>query len=456
MRPGLSLNQILSDYYRVAEDGLGLVRAAQPSGEFGFFRFGSEAVCYGQCASGVSAKVENAELSNALKSVQLTDSEVCLPFDPAQVVENLRRERYVKQSLPGQGRIFDYQLVRKTYYSVRELLPVSIRKHFQKLYLSDWRRLRFPRWPVDSTVDAIHESLLCLSMKAGGVQRVPFIWFWPQGAANCLIMTHDVETAVGRDFTSHLMDLDQSYGVKASFQVIPEKRYEVTDEYVKLIQSRGFEVNVHDLTHDGQLYRQREMFLERAAKINEYIKKFDALGFRSGAMYRNLDWYDAYKFSYDMSVPNVAHLEPQRGGCCTVFPYYVGKILELPLTTCQDYSLFQILNEYSIDLWKEQLELIRRRNGLMSFITHPDYLIAPRARRVYESLLDCLRQMVDREKIWVALPREVDRWWRARSQMNIVQKGGRWQIEGADSDRARIAYATLDGDRLVYSVEKEL
>ncbi len=36
------------------------------------------------------------------------------------------------------------------------------------------------------------------------------------------------------------------------------------------------------------------------------------------------------------------------------FPYFVGKILEIPLTTSQDYSLFQILNDYSIDLWKKQ------------------------------------------------------------------------------------------------------
>ncbi|MGC2699561.1 MAG: hypothetical protein WA306_05120, partial [Candidatus Acidiferrales bacterium] len=149
----------------------------------------------------------------------------------------------------------------------------------------------------------------------------------------------------------------------------------------------------------------------------------------------------------------VAHLEPQRGGCCTVFPYFVGKILEIPLTTCQDYSLLQILNDYSIDLWKKQLDLIRARNGLMSFISHPDYLISPPARKVYESLLDDLRKIVKHEKIWMALPGEVNRWWRARSEMKLVQKGTRWEIEGPDSERARIAYATLDGDRLLYTVE---
>ena len=59
-------------------------------------------------------------------------------------------------------------------------------------------------------------------------------------------------------------------------------------------------------------------------------------------------------FAYDMSVPNVAHLDPQRGGCCTVMPYFIGKILEIPVTDVQDYTLFNILEDFSIELWKKQ------------------------------------------------------------------------------------------------------
>jgi hypothetical protein len=382
----------------------------------------------------------------------LKNSEVHLPFNPVQVVENLLRERYVKQRPAKNGRMVDLPIVRSTYYAVRELLPVSIRKHLQKFYLGDWSRLLFPRWPVDFTVDTLHERILRLSMQANGIQRMPFIWFWPNGAPNALIVTHDVETAAGRDFTRELIDLDEAHGIRASFQVIPEKRYEVPDEYVALIRSRGFEFNIHDLNHDGQLYQERQLFLQRSKKINSYVKKFATNGFRAGVMYRNLDWYDAYEMSYDMSMPNVAHLEPQRGGCCTVFPYFVGKILEIPLTTCQDYSLFQILNDYSIDLWKQQLALLRKRNGLMSFIAHPDYLIDAGARKVYESLLQYLQQMVQREKIWMALPGEVDQWWRARSQMHLVQADGRWTVEGPQSDQAKVAFAVLDGDNLRYEV----
>jgi glycosyltransferase involved in cell wall biosynthesis len=448
-----SVNRLLSDYYRVPETELGPVVTADLSGETGFFRFGTDVICYGQSASGVSSKVENLESYDALKSTCLKDSQVCLPFDPAQIADNLRSERYVGRSRGNQSRLVDSDLVHKTYYSFREMLPVSIRKHLQKLYLRDWQQLRFPNWPVDFTVDSLHETLLRLSMEASGVQRVPFIWFWPHGASNCLIMTHDVETAAGRDFTSSLMDLDRSYGFRASFQVIPERRYEVPDEYVQLIRGGGFEFNIHDLNHDGHLYQEQEDFLQRARQINEHAKRFGACGFRAGAMYRNLDWYGAYEFSYDMSVPNVAHLEPQRGGCCTVMPYFIGNILELPLTTVQDYSLFHILGEHSIDLWKQQVDLLLARNGLISFVIHPDYVIEKRERAVYAELLQYMAQLRDERKLWSALPGELNRWWRDRDQMKLVAAGEGWRVEGPDSDRARVAFATLDGDRLKYTVD---
>ena len=153
-----------------------------------------------------------------------------------------------------------------------------------------------------------------------------------------------------------------------------------------------------------------------------------------------------------MSVPNVAHLEPQRGGCCTVMPYFVGKVLELPSTTVQDYSLFHILGDYSIDLWQRQCEAILAQNGLMTFITHPDYLIDPRAREVYEDLLAYLARLRSEQNLWVTLPGELDRWWRDRSQMTLVSDGGGWRVKGPGSERARVAYAVVKGDSVVYEL----
>jgi hypothetical protein len=445
---------LLTDYYRLPGDTTVSLSVQPSSGESGFFRFGPNATCFGQSACGVSESVENVALSDASKSTQVNPCEIRLPFDPAQIVDNLRLERYVKKNGANGGRMVDLPIVRKSYYAIREMLPVAVRKHLQKVYLGGWRKLPFPNWPLDFTVDTVHEELLRLWMEAKGVRRVPFVWFWPNGAPNAVIMTHDVETALGRDFTPELMRIDSSYKIRSSFQVIPEKRYEVPDEYVRNIRENGFEFNIHDLNHDGQLYQEHQLFLGRAKKINQYAKKFGATGFRAGVMYRNLDWYGAYEFSYDMSMPNVAHLEPQRGGCCTVFPYFAGKILEIPLTTCQDYSLFQILNDYSIGLWKMQIALLQKRYGLISFITHPDYLIDSRPRKVYESLLAYLQETIEREKLWMALPGEVDVWWRARNQMQLVQKDGNWAIEGPQSERAQVAFAVLDNGQLRYEVAK--
>lgn len=450
-----NVNPTLSSYYRIPTD---LFACTNSPTEFvssarGFFRFGPNNICYGRSVTGVAAGVSDSVHFDALAHVRRNGKTIQVPFSFDEIIENLRFERYLHQAISVRPTLAGAKLVREFYYSIRDFLPVSVRRHLQRAYLRGWESIPFPSWPVDFTVDNLHEEFLRLVMEASGMERVPFIWFWPEGASSCLIMTHDVETSAGRDFTSRLMDLDDSYGIKASFQVIPEKRYEVPDRYVSEIRSRGFEFNIHDLNHDGALYRERDEFLRRAAKINQYVRQYNSSGFRAGAMYRNQDWYEVFEFSYDMSVPNVAHLEPMRGGCCTVMPYFIGKIIELPLTMTQDYSLFNILNDYSINLWRRQLSHVRRRNGLISFITHPDYLIDRRSRTAYESLLDYLRQAITRERIWAALPGDVNRWWRARSEMNLIRFGGGWSIEGPESDRARIAYASIEGDRIVYSVD---
>lgn len=444
----------LTDYYRLPENALGALSSdsGTVSGDPGFFQFGAGNICYGRSRSGSSPNPTGASKFETLQLVRLRGAKLLLPFDFAEVIENLRLERYRQQGSGGFERFATSQLVRKSYYLIRKTLPFRVRRQLQKTYFRDWKDITFPAWPVDFTVDNLHRQLLLLVLKATGVKRLPFIWFWPDGAPNALIVTHDVETATGRDFTSRLIDLDDACGIKASYQVIPEKRYAISDEYISEIVSRGCEFNIHDLNHDGNLYQEREEFERRAAGINGYVKRYQAQGFRAGAMYRRQDWYDAFEFSYDMSVPNVAHLEPLRGGCCTVMPYFMGKVVELPLTTTQDYSLFHILDDYSTELWRVELALIAANNGLMSLLTHPDYLVEDRARKVYQSLLKELQEMIAREKIWSALPRDVDHWWRARSKMQIVRHGDEWKIVGPEKERARLAYAVLRDDRLVYDL----
>lgn len=416
----------------------------------GYFCFGPETLCFGACAIAQANPDPNGPFPDLEPAIRV-NARIGFPFDPSDAIENLRKERYW-QSAVGFADPASKSLVREIYYRLRPHLSVAIRKRLQRLYLRSWKQITFPAWPVDTTVERVHEKLLVLQMKARKLDKLPFVWFWPGGRPTCTIVTHDVENVSGLDFCNDLMDLNDRYGIKSSFQIVPEKRYSVPASVLASIRGRGFEVNVHDLDHDGRLFADHDEFHRRVQRINQYGREFKARGFRSAIMYRNADWLEALEFSYDMSFPNVAHLDPQRGGCCTVMPYFIGKIVELPLTTIQDYSLFEILDDYSTRLWETQIDIIRRKNGLMSFLIHPDYIIERKARAVYEKLLALLSDMRAKNETWIALPGEAADWWRARSQMTLVESGGHWRIEGPESHRARVAFAVLQGDQVVYEM----
>jgi hypothetical protein len=444
------ITRALVDHYRCPAEFVKMSLVGELSADSGYFRFGPN-ICYGQSSSGSRSRVIADGLHDTGSAVIAAGDHLGIPFDPSKVVDNLRWERYAADS--GMEHVLRLELRQRFYYSFRRFMPVALRRALQRAYFRDWKSLPFPRWPVDDTVDQLMERLLFLCLQSQGVARVPFVWFWPDGAPSCAIVTHDVETSVGRDRCSWLMDVDESHAIKASFQIVPEERYAVSPAFLDGIRARGFEINVHDLNHDGLLFSDRREFQRRAQRINHYAREFGARGFRSGALYRRADWYDALDVAYDMSIPNAGHLEAQRGGCCTVMPYFIGEIVELPLTTTQDYSLFRILRDFSNDTWKNQLKLVVDRHGLASFIVHPDYLDTDPARKAYGALLDRLSGLREAGRCWVPLPGEVERWWRERSQMTLVRDGGGWRIEGAGKERARIAYAELAGGSLIYSLE---
>lgn len=435
----------LIQYFRCPENMVQLDRQTPLSENSGYFEFGSGMTCYGRCAG--NSPASTAERATAVRCDAYAEGEmVYLPFDLEEVVENLRCEVYAQPSRISAKK----RAIAWAYYRMRPLLSVSVRKHLQAWHLRGWDRLTFPRWPVDTTVDRLFGQAMLWCLKAQKLTEIPFIWFWPDGASSCALLTHDVETDVGVRNCAYLMDAADAFGMRSSFQIIPEQRYEVTPAYLDSIRQRGFEIAVHDLNHDGELFRDKDEFLRRASKINLYKEQFGASGFRAGVLYRRQAWFDAFDFSYDMSVPNVAHLDPQKGGCCTVMPFFIGKVLELPVTATQDYTLFNIFHDYSIELWKKQINLIMEKHGLISFIVHPDYVGGPREKKVYEGLLAHLAELRQDKGIWITIPGEVDSWWRKRAEMKLVKRELGWQIAGPGSERARVAYAYEQDGHISY------
>ncbi len=443
--------QVLIDHYRCPEEFVHVGVWGDLSGKPGFFAFGPNAVCYGRCSAFAPSSSAELPLIDAQRHVRSDHSGIELPFDIADVISDLRCERYVQGGNEASGGRGVQRLVRAGYYTIRPVMPVSLRKHLQRYSLRNWHERVFPRWPVDTGVESTIETAMCLNLKAQDMNEMPFVWFWPDGAQACAVVTHDVEAEAGRDFCDYLMDIDDSYGIRSSFQVVPESRYDVQESYLENIRRRGFEVNVHDLNHDGNLFRDYEEFRRRAVKIDKYRERFNSRGFRSGVLYRNIDWFSLLLFEYEMSVPNVAHLDPQHGGCCTTFPYFIGNILEIPVTLTQDYSLFNILRHYRLDLWETQMDAIREKHGVINVIVHPDYIVGEREQSVYKNLLRRLSDLREAAGLWIAMPAELNDWWRQRNQMRLVRSDNEWEIVGEGKERARIAYARLDNDRLVYS-----
>src|ERR1051326_8563424 len=119
----------IQDYYRCADipilDVGGKLREAT-----GFFRFGNDVICYGQTLGQTHSAVHR-ELFDAARHVKASDGRLLLPFDVAQVLDNLRYECYVQSG----HRWMEKSWIKQIYYSLRPWLPIAARKHLQQIYL---------------------------------------------------------------------------------------------------------------------------------------------------------------------------------------------------------------------------------------------------------------------------------------------------------------------------------
>jgi hypothetical protein len=186
------------------------------------------------------------------------------------------------------------------------------------------------------------------------------------------------------------------------------------------LTEHGFEVGVHDLKHDGKLYKSRKSFLLNAEKINSYLKEWNAVGFRSGAMHHNLDWIHGLNIVYDASTFDADPFEPQPDGMGTIYPAWVHRdgtangYVELPYTLPQDFTVFVLLKETTIDIWRRKLDWVAEKGGMALLITHPDYMYFGREKKRYDEypvdryidLLDYIRTKY-KDKYWNALPKDL-------------------------------------------------
>jgi hypothetical protein len=353
-----------------------------------------------------------------------------LPFDPDELVDNLRSERYLQ--LAGSRRPSVGAAARRTYYGIRPVLPRPVQMWARRGFSTVQARRAFPRWPVEPALhDLVDLVLRCVADVAG--RPVPTIAPWPRGRSWALVLTHDVETAAGRDQIETVRRLEAARGYRSSWNFVPE-RYRVDDALVERLKAAGCEVGVHGLRHDGHDLESWRILQRRLPEMRRWARRWDAVGFRSPATQRVWEWMPALGFEYDSSYPDSDPYEPIAGGCCSWLPFFNGQMVELPITLPQDHTLFVILRRDDA-AWRTKADLLRSRGGMALADIHPDYMRTTDRLDAYRRLLDAFR---DDPTAWKALPREVSDWWRRRAATSLRPTRQGWLPVGPGAREAAI------------------
>ncbi len=293
------------------------------------------------------------------------------------------------------------------YFVMKPFLPARVKLFLRRLDVAAKRAAYTKVWPIDEAA----------------AKATPQNWKgWPDGKKFAIVLTHDVESSLGQQRCLKLAELEQKLGFRSSFNFIA-RQYEVSMALQSQLRKMRFEIGLHGLVHNGDPFKSRRIFEKQAVEINSYLKEWDVAGFRCPSMYHNLDWIGELKIQYDSSTFDTDPFEPQPDGVGTIFPFWVqswGKAegyVELPYTLPQDHSVFVLMQEESIAIWKRKLDWIAEKGGMALLITHPDYMNFNGERggneypvQLYEEFLDYIKTRY-KGLYWHALPKEVSRFW---------------------------------------------
>lgn len=321
------------------------------------------------------------------------------------------------------------------YYFLKPILPWRLRLAVRRCRAAYIRRFSAEVWPIDARSGAL-----------------PRNWRgWPNEKRFALVLTHDVEGQKGLERVPRLMELELDYGFRSCFNFVPEGDYRVPDSLRARLNNVLFEVGVHGLRHDGKLYNSKTAFAASARRIRGYLDKWNATGFRSPLMQHKLPWLHDLAVEYDTSTFDTDPFEPEPDGMGTIFPFWVhdGKgagYVDLPYTLAQDFTLFVVLQKPDITVWKQKLDWVAERGGMVLVNTHPDYMSFDGKRAAdeypvshYEDLLRYVREKYE-GSYWAALPREVARHY--CGTLEPMQRNTRKKI-------CMLAYTNYDVDNRV-------
>ena len=301
-------------------------------------------------------------------------------------INYLTHERYIQHKAPF------FTKFPIPYY----IVPVRIRNTMINLIKGRKEVPRFPSWPAEKSVETLrHVFLKALEIKTG--KKVPCAEFWPAGKKCCFIATHDLETQTSFKNIDLIREIEKQHGIRSSWNVL-SKRYKINFNKLRQLKKDGCEIGIHGYNHDGKLpYLGKEKAIKRITSCKKALQEFRCSSFRSPQLQRNEEFLELLSnyFKCDSSVPDtdIKGAAALKSGCCTVFPYMINNMVEIPITLAQDFRLIYTLGlkeKEMLEHWKNKVDYIHEVGGVINILTHPDdYLIGnEKYLRVYERLLE--------------------------------------------------------------------
>ena len=302
------------------------------------------------------------------------------------------------------------------YYKLKPYIPRNIQILLRRRYTL----LKKPRyksvWPIDPKSATL-----------------PTGWCgWPEGKRFAFVLSHDVESAKGLRLIPEIVKMEQAFGLRSSFNFVAGD-YSVPDDLFHFLRESGCEIGVHGLHHKGNLFASYSEFLIQAKEINKFLKEWHAVGFRSPSMYHNLEWIHHLNIEYDSSTFDTDPFEPQNDGTGTIFPFHVhhgngNRYVELPYTLPQDFTVFILMGEKNIDIWKHKTQWVVEQGGMAFINVHPDYMNDGSTPSLadeyplgfYREFLTWVYQNYKKE-YWHALPREISQYFSQQQAVSRIE-----------------------------------
>jgi len=345
-----------------------------------------------------------------------------------KIIENLVYEGYYKQKRPLHSKLpFDYTKV-----------PVAIRNVLFNLLVKSKPDPKWPHWPIEKSVELIR-YLYIKSIVIKLRKRIPYIFFWPKNKQFAVAVTHDCDTKSSFKNIRKIRDIEKKYGIISCWNILSNK-YEIDKNMLKWLKKENCEIGLHGYNHDNKLpFLEKDKIIKRIDSASNLIQEFGIKGFRSPSLLRNKKFLELLSnyFLYDSSTCDTDILSPVavRSGTCTVFPFFINKMVEIPITMPQDYRLIRLnkTENQIFEIWRNKIDFLRQVNGIVVLLTHPDSHIFGNDKylNVYEKILKYLTSFEDG---WFTLPCEIGKWWNERDKASI-KKG-----KVINSKRASIAY----------------